>query len=393
DGKIDLYVGSGGYEVAENDPALQDRLYINDGKGNFTKKDKSFPDKLSGTGTVKAADIDGDGDMDLFVGARVVPGRYPETPDSRVLFNDGKGNFSDETSKVSTEIQKIGMVTDAVWMDLNEDKQPDLVIVGEWMPVKVFINQKGKLTDASSTYIKFASNGWWNTILAEDMDGDGDKDLIIGNLGNNGQFHASEARPLNMYYKDFDGNGSIDPLFCYYFGDVSYPAVSRDDLMDQLPFLKKNFLKYSSYSTATINDLLTKEQLDGAGILKANLLTTVFLQNNGAAGFALKTLPQEAQYAPVYAAVATDVNGDGNKDLVLAGNNIWTRIRFSRYDANHGMVLLGDGKGNFKYATQPQTGLNVRGEVRALEIVNKGQKTQLIFGLNDSKTKEYDLQK
>ena len=257
DGDKDLYVASGGYEFDENDAALQDRLYLNDGKGNFTKKENALPQMLTSKGCVKAADIDGDGDMDLFVGGRVVPGKYPTTPRSYILINDGKGNFKDATSNVCAALQQPGMVTDALWTDLNNDKQPDLIVVGEWMPIKVFINQKGKLSDASSTYIHFASAGWWNRIYAADMDNDGDPDLIIGNCGLNTQFHVNEKEPMTIYYKDFDNNGSIDPILCYYINGVSYPASSRDDMTEQLPGLKKKFLEYKDYADATINEMFT----------------------------------------------------------------------------------------------------------------------------------------
>ncbi|MGH2553494.1 MAG: VCBS repeat-containing protein, partial [Chitinophagaceae bacterium] len=248
DGDEDLYVASGGYEFNENDAALQDRLYLNDGKGNFTKKENALPQMLTSKGCVKAADIDGDGDMDLFVGGRVVPGKYPTAPRSYILINDGKGNFKDETANICAALQQTGMVTDVLWTDLNSDKQPDLIIVGEWMPVQVFINQKAKLIDASSTYIHFASAGWWNRIYGADMDDDGDMDIIIGNCGLNTQFHCTDKEPVTLYYNDFDNNGSIDPILFYYINGISYPAASRDDLANQLPSIKKKFLKYKEYA-------------------------------------------------------------------------------------------------------------------------------------------------
>src|SRR6476646_1955990 len=300
DGDKDLYVASGGYEFHDNDPALQDQLYLNDGKGNFTKKTSGLPQMLTSKGCVKAADIDGDGDMDLFIGGRVVPGKYPVSPRSYILINNGKGIFTDATSAICPALQQPGMVTDAIWADLNNDKQPDLIVVGEWMPIKVFINQKGNLTDKSSAYIHFAGTGWWNRIYADDMDGDGDLDLIIGNCGLNTQFHVSEKEPMTLYYKDFDNNGSIDPLLCYYIGGVSYPAASLDDLTDQLPVLKKKFLEYKLYSLATINDMFSPEQLNDAAILKAEIMQSVYLENQGTKGFASHPLPLPAQYSPVH---------------------------------------------------------------------------------------------
>ena len=384
DGDKDLYVGGGGYEFSENDPAFQDRLYLNDGKGNFTKKENALPQMLSSKGCVKAADIDGDGDLDLFVGGRVVPGKYPTSPESYILLNDGKGNFTNATAGVCSALQHIGMVTDAVWIDLNKDKQPDLVIAGEWMPVKVFINEKGKLADKSSTYIPFASTGWWNRIYADDMDGDGDTDLILGNCGQNTQFHVNDKEPMTLCYKDFDDNGTVDPVLCYYIDGVSYPYNSRDDIVEQLPGLKKKFLEYKKYSVATMNDMFTPDQLKDAITLKAEIMQTVYLENKGTAGFAMHPLPLAAQYSPVYGIAAEDVNGDGKKDIILAGNNTWTRIKFGRYSANHGVVLLGDGNGNFNYVSQQQSGLNIRGNVRSLQLINNGKTKSIIVGVNDT---------
>ncbi|MDN3657312.1 VCBS repeat-containing protein [Ferruginibacter paludis] len=384
DGDMDLYVASGGFEYNENDPAYQDRLYLNDGKGNFTKKENALPALLASKGCVKAADIDGDGDQDLFVGGRVVPGKYPTSPRSYILLNDGKGNFTDATQQVCAALQYTGMVTDALWMDLNNDHQPDLVVVGEWMPVKVFTNLKGVLSEASAKYIHFKSTGWWNRIDAEDMDGDGDADLVIGNCGTNTQFHVTEKEPMTLYYKDFDNNGSVDPLLCYYIGGVSYPAASRDDLTDQLPGLKKKFLEYKAYSTATINDVFTAEQLKDAIQLKTENMQTVYLENQGQKGFALHQLPIEAQYAPVYGITSLDANHDGKKDLLLAGNNAWTRIKFGRYEANHGVLLYGDGKNDFTYVPQVKSGLNIKGDVRSIVKIKSGNKEQIIVGINNS---------
>ena len=391
DGDLDLYVSSGGYEFNENDAALQDRLYLNNGKGSFTKKENALPQMLASKSCVRAGDIDGDGDMDLFVGGRVVPGKYPVLPESFLLLNDGKGDFADATNSIYPGLKSIGMVTDALWIDINKDGKNDLIIVGEWMPVKVFINQGKVLTDESSNYIKFTSNGWWNKIYADDFDGDGDKDLVIGNIGLNTQFHSNEKEPLLLYYKDFDGNGSLDPVFCYYINGVSYPANSRDDLADQLPMVKKKFLEYHQYADATINDVFTPDQLKDAKILNVTEQATLYLQNDGEKGFSKKPLPTEVQYAPVYAITSLDANKDGKKDLLLAGNNSWTRIKFGRYSANHGILLIGDGKGNFKYVSQPQSGLNVRGNVRSMLEIKTGNTENIFFGMNNAPVISYGL--
>jgi len=386
DGDADLFVAGGGYEFEENDPLLQGRLYINDGKGHFTKSEGAVPAWPVSAGCVTAADVDGDGDLDLFIGGRVIPGKYPLAPGSKILLNDGKGHFTDGTPQMAPELEHTGMVTDACWIDLNKDGKPDLVMVGEWMPVKIYLNKGGKLQDVSDKYIHFSSAGWWNRIAVADLDGDGLPDLVLGNQGLNNQFQASAQEPLTLYYKDFDNNGSIDPVFCYYINGVSYPAASRDDLTTQLPGLKKKFLEYHDYADATIHELFDAEQLKDAGPLQANLLATVWLQNKGDSGFVLHQLPQEAQYAPVYAIAAVDVNGDGHKDLVLAGGNAWTRIRFGRYRAGHGTLLLNDGKGDFRYVAQPASGLRLRGDVRnMLELGSR----RLLFGVNDGQAMVY----
>ena len=404
DGDADLFVASGGNELEGSSPLLKPRLYLNDGKGHFSLAGNAVPDLLLNASCAVAADIDGDGALDLFIGGRVVPGKYPLSPGSKLLHNDGKGHFTDETALVAPALDSLGMVTDAVWIDLNKDKKPDLVIVGEWMPVKVFINagssEKDKaaaagarsgftpmLKDASSQYIKFPSAGWWNRIAVADLNGDGNPDLILGNQGTNNQFTASPQRPLTLYYKDFNHNGTIDPVFCYYIGDTAYPAASRDDLTGEIPFLKKKFIEYHNYADATIHDLFSDEELKGAGPLKAVTLSSIWLENRGDSGLLPRQLPSEAQYGPVYAIATTDVNGDGHPDLVLAGGNQWTRIRFGRYRAGHGVLLLGDGKGNFHYVPQDRSGLQLRDDVRG--VVDMGSSKQLIFGVNDGPAAVY----
>ncbi len=383
DGDQDLYVAGGGYEFNENDPLLQDRLYLNDGKGNFTKKEKALPAMLASKGCVKAADVDNDGDIDLFVGGRLVPRKYPTTPQSYILINDGKGNFKENIEHICPDLAQIGMVTDALWVDINNDKQPDLVVVGEWMPIKVYINSKGILTDKSAEFIHFASTGWWNKLSAADMDNDGDLDLVIGNTGTNTQFHVSEKEPMTVHYKDFTENETIIPVLSYYIGGVSYPAASRDDMVDPMPFLKKKFIEYKTYATATIDDLFTAEQLKDAKILKAEIMNTIYLENQGAKGFVQHELPIEAQYGPVCGIAIHDFNKDGKNDMLLAGGNTWTRIKFGRYSANHGVLLIGDGKNNFKYIPQTQSGLNLKGNIKSLKIIKGSKSNSIIAGVND----------
>jgi enediyne biosynthesis protein E4 len=381
DKDLDLYVVSGGYEFEANDPALQDRLYFNDGKGNFTQKANAIPTETISGACSKPADIDGDGDMDLFIGGRLMPNRWPEVPESQLLINDGKGNFTNQINAIAAALSRVGMVTDAVWTDLNGDKLPELLVVGEWMSLRIFDNKSGKLEESTTQRIAEKTSGWWNCITADDFDGDGDTDFVLGNHGLNSQMKANANEPMTLDFLDFDQNGTIDPLMGFYLGGKSYPAAFRDDLFDQLPSLKKKYNDYKTYADATIADFFPKEVLEKVQHLEIQELRSVYLENNQGK-LTIKALPMEAQYSPIYAAISLDANGDGKKDLLLAGNNAYTRIRYGRYNACQGALLLGDGKGNFAYQNQLQSGLKIRGDVRSA-VVLKEQKT-VVFGLNDA---------
>jgi enediyne biosynthesis protein E4 len=381
DKDLDLYVVSGGSEFSPDNVALQDRLYLNDGKGIFSKS--QLPKESISGSCVRPADIDNDGDLDLFVGGRLIPQNYPKTPESFILINQGKGVFvKDNLQKISS----LGMVTDAVWVDINKDNIKDLVVVGEWMPIKVFINQKGKLVDESPQWITQPMNGLWNKILAEDMDNDGDIDLIVGNHGQNSQIKVSETQPAEITFKDFDDNGTIDPIMTYYLDGKSYPMPSRDDLLEHLQMLKKKFTDYKSYADAQITDLFNSTELAGSTTLKANNLQTVYIENTGKS-LKIKSLPQQVQFSPVYAMATADVNNDGRKDLILGGNLSTARIKFGKYDASNGTVLLGDGKGNFSYISSNKTGLYLKGDVRSMEILGK----KMVVGVNNQKVQVYKL--
>lgn len=386
DGKPDLYVASGGYDnYAADDALLLDRLYLNDGKGNFTKAKGALPTMHSSKSCVRVADINADGHPDLFVGGRVIPGRYPETPQSYILLNDGKGHFTDETAKYYAALQHIGMVTDAAWVDMNGDKKPDLVLVGEWMPVTVLINEGGKLVNNTKAYFDKPNSGWWNKILVEDFNHDGHPDLIVGNQGLNTQCKASDNEPAEMYFKDFDDNGAVDPIFCFYIQHNSYPYVSRDELLEQISIMRPRFPDYKSYADATLTDIFTALELKGASRLQANNLATTCFLSDGKGKLHSSPLPLQVQSSPVFTITGLDYDHDGNQDLLLCGNINRARLRLGKSDANYGILLKGDGKGHFEYVPQLQSGFKLWGDVRSVTEINH----ILYFGINQQGVKAY----
>ena len=384
----DLYVASGGYHnYLPNDSMLQDRLYINDGKGNFTKSAAALPEMHVSKSCVRSSDVNGDKFPDLFVGGRVIPGQYPETPQSFLLINDGKGHFKDQITSIAPSLQTIGMVTDAAWIDLNGDKNNDLVLVGEWMPVTVFINSNGKLENKTSNYFDKQYSGWWNKIATGDFNKDGRPDFIIGNQGLNTQCKATEKEPAEMFYKDFDDNGSIDPILCFYIQGKSYPYLTRDELLDQMSIMRTRFTDYKGYADAELKDIFTEQELSGARQLKANYLKTAYFESSADGKLHEKKLPIQAQFSPVFTITPLDYDKDGNEDVLLCGNINHARLRFGKYDANYGFLLKGDGKGNFRYINQQQSGFNVWGDVRSVLQINNA----LIFGINQQPVKAYKL--
>lgn len=386
DGKPDLYVGSGGYaDYKPDDVLLQDRLYLNDGKGNFSKANNALPKMISSKSCVKATDINGDGFPDLFVGGRVIPGQYPEAPESYILINDGKGHFTNETEKYNPALKNIGMVTDAAWVDMNGDKKPDLVLAGEWMPITVFENSGTKLTDATTKYFDKKYAGWWNCLQVSDINHDGHPDIIAGNVGLNTQCKASDAEPAEMFYKDFDDNGSVDPMLCFYIQHKSYPFVSRDELLDQLSVMRGRFPDYKSYADVTMDKIFTPEELKDVKKLTANELATACFISNAQGRLKQAALPLQAQYSPVFTITTLDYDHDGKDDLLLCGNINKARIRFGKYDANYGVLLKGNGKGNYQYISQQQSGFNIRGDVRSVLQLNN----VLLFALDKGKLKAY----
>ena len=370
DGDLDLYVVSGGSDFSAQDAALQDRLYRNDGTGDFTRATEALPAMSSSGSVVAAADVDQDGDLDLFVGGRLVPGEYPTAPRSYLLRNDGRGNFSDATATLAPALVAPGLVTDAVWTDLDQDGWSDLVVVGEWMPIRVFLNEEGQLSEAHPEGLARTS-GWWNTVVAHDMDGDGDPDLMAGNQGMNNPFRATPQAPVSLLYADFDQNGSIDPVLTYFIEGERQVAFSRDELIGQMVSLRKKFPSYDAYARAGLADVLTEAQLALADTLTATCFETVYVQNQGNGSFAWQPLPIEAQFSPVFAILPTEINRDSIPDLVVGGNLSNTRVSTGRYDASYGAVFVGEGDRTFRYVKPPRSGLRVRGDVRDIVRMDK----------------------
>lgn len=380
DGYPDLYVAKGGYSLFQpGTPALQDELYLNNGSGNFILAPKALPDlSESSKSCIRPCDYDNDGDMDVFVGGRVIPGMYPVTPRSYLLSNNGKGQFT----IVKTPFDSIGMVTDAQWVDLNKDGRKDIVICGEMMPVMVFINTPNGFVDKTKDYFEQPENGFWFSLNVTDLDGDGKPDLIAGNIGRNSPLQISDKEPAEMYYGDFDNNGTIDPFLNFYMDGKSYPFVSRDELTAQLPAMSQKFKSYKDYANATMSDIFSKDQLDNANKLFANESNTVcFLNRNGK--FVKKILPIEAQFSVVTQIIAGDFDHDGKKDLLLLGNRSDNRLKISSIDANYGCLMKGDGKGGFVYVPQTLSGLSVKGDVKSTTEITINKEKYILIGISN----------
>jgi len=351
DGDLDLYVVSGGNEWKSLVPELQDRLYLNDGKGNFKKVANVLPQEFYSGSCVTAADFDKDGDQDLFVGNRTVPGNYPLSVGNILLRNDyketGTLRFTNVTKALTAQtLFNVGMVTDAVWTDIDKDGWTDLIVVGEWMPIKIYKNQGGKsFTDISGSSGLSNTGGWWCKIVPADIDKDGDTDFILGNLGSNTQFKTSAREPLITYVDDFNADGRIDPIMTWYIQNKSYPFNSRDELIEQMPVLNKKFLRYADFADATIHNIISEDQINKARKLYVHQTHSSLLVNNDG-NFELKTLPLEAQFSMMNGILYKDYDGDNKEDILLTGNFYPFRVQQGRCDANLGVLLKGNGKGD-----------------------------------------------
>ncbi|HTJ48961.1 MAG TPA: VCBS repeat-containing protein [Cyclobacteriaceae bacterium] len=385
DGDLDLYIASGGDERYTLHAAYQDRLYVNDGKGNFTRKVNALPDMLTSTSVVSAADFDQDGDLDLFVGGRVSPGEYPKAPLSYILENNN-GIFTDVTAKIAPALRNIGMVTSATWTDFDNDFKPDLIVVGEFMRISVFRNNGNTLTDITDNTELKDSYGMWNSIQCGDFDNDGDTDYVVGNIGYNNAFHISADSPLSVYYADFDNNHSVDPIFSIYEEGKEYPFTSLDQLTKQIPSLRKQLLYYRTFATITAPELLNLFPVKSYSTLRCKISATSFIENRGNGKFKISPLPMEAQVAPVNGIVAEDFNQDGLLDIAMIGNKYNQEVVSGRFDSSYGLVLFNKSDNHFESLKPEQSGLFVNGDGRALvRFEMAGNKSAVIASVNNEK--------
>ena len=384
DKDLDLYLVSGGNEFFGKMPEQNDRLYLNDGRGGLSNAPTgSLPPMLDNKSRVRPADFDRDGDLDLFVGGRVVGYAYGQPPRSYLLVNDGRGRFSDQTDALAPDLRRAGMLTDATWADTDRDGDLDLMVVGEWMEPKLFLNEKGKFSILNSQFSIL--KGLWHAVAAADFDRDGDVDFVLGNLGLNTKLRKSgEQSALRMVVGDFDNSGSTEQIVSYNLGGKWYPMASKDELGKQLPgLINKKFTDYKLFAGKTTEQIFSKGELDKGLKLAINQFASVLLENTGNNRFAVRELPQEAQWSRVMALLPTDADGDGNPDLLVGGNFYQVSPYQGRYDASHGLVLRGDGKGGFTPLTFAQSGFLLEGEVRELKTARGPNGPLVLVGRNN----------
>jgi len=384
DGDHDLYVASGGTEFPTSSPALKDRLYINNGKGNFNKSDQILPaGRFESTACIRPADYDKDGIIELFVGVRQRPFLYGVPVNGYILENDGKGKFTVSPDNQAWGLSELGMITDMQWADLDGDENLDMVIVGEWMPITIFLNRDGQFENITKTTGLDKTNGWWNRVKAGDFDKDGDIDLIAGNHGLNSRFKASQEKPVSMYVNDYDMNGSVEQIICVFNGDSSYPIALKHDLLKQLPSLEDKYPRYEDYKEQTITDIFGPEQLQRAVVLEAYQMASSLILNNGDGTFELKPLPIQVQFSPVYGIHIEDFDKDDNLDILLGGNLYGVKPEVGRYDASYGTFLRGLGDGSFTVLPPKRTGFRLDDEVRDIISLNTRSGKLIVVARNN----------
>jgi enediyne biosynthesis protein E4 len=398
DGDQDLFIVSGGYEYLAADSAYRHNFYENI-KGAFVRNPKALPDLLQSGSSARAADYDRDGDLDLFVGGRVVPHQYPQAERSVLLRNEStekKIAFVIANDDDAPALDDAGLVSDALWSDFNNDGWVDLLVAPEWQPVRFFENRAGKLADVTQASGLATSSGWWNSLAGGDFDGDGDIDYVAGNLGLNSLCKASADRPVSMYVGDFDGNETVDMIPTVFFKDRNgelgeYPFFGRLDVQKELIKVKARFLRHRDFGEAKINDMLTTSERQKATVLTANYFSTSYIENKGDGKFEMRPLPIEAQFAPVFGIVPTDIDADGNLDLMLNGNDFGTEVSMGRYDASIGLILRGDGRGNFATMHLDQSGVCIHGDSKVLALLSTANRDLIISAANRGKIQAYEM--
>ncbi|SKC15039.1 VCBS repeat-containing protein [Dyadobacter psychrophilus] len=381
DGDPDLYVVSGGNEFEDQAPAYRDHLYINDGKGNFHEEVLALPSMKNPKQCAVSADIDGDGDMDLFVGGRAVPGSFPMAARSYILRNDNQGSnvkFTDVTADWSKDLLNPGMITGAVFEDLDQDRKPDLMLIGDWMAVKVFKNTGNAFVEQLPAELK-DTDGMWAALMPVDLDHDGDMDFVIGNSGLNNQYKASAEQPVTIYYDDFDKNGVVDPVCTYFIGDKNYPMFSRDEMLDQMPFLKRKYTSYALYADATMTDIFGQEAVEKSKKVYCKQLSSIVLENKGDFKFQIHELPEEAQFSRVSAIVPVEMDGDTKTGLLLAGNFSCYRVQLGPCDASIGVTLRQIAPFKFETVSPDRSGFWAGGEIRSAIRLND---MRIVIGVN-----------
>jgi hypothetical protein len=396
DKDLDLYVVSGSFEFPVESPAQTDRLYINDGRGNF-KLDASRLSPTPANGScVRASDFDGDGDLDLFVGGKVIPGQYPYPSESYLLVNEN-GKFVSKADEVAPSLSAIGIINDALWTDVNNDGKPDLMLAGEFMAPTIFLNDGKKLNKVDDTGLE-EFTGWWNSLSAGDFDNDGDTDYVAGNLGQNNLYKASAEMPLRVYAKDFDGNNSVDAILtCYLLSEAGdrkeFPVHFWEELNSQSPKFRRQFKYYKKFGLATIDRILSEEDRKGALVLTAKWTNTSYIENLGNGKFSVHALPMRVQTAPVNGIISIDVNDDGNLDVVMVGNDYGNEVNTGRYDAFTGTILLNDGKGKFKEISLLEGGFKVSGDAKSLATVATTKGMTIVATQNRDSLKTFAIVK
>jgi hypothetical protein len=396
DGDLDLYVASGGGENEPQSKAYADHFYENDGKGNFKELVLPVCNNRATKGAVRAADYDNDGDLDLFVAGRFIPGRYPMPASSFLYRNDSKPgaiSFTDVTNNTAPELLQVGMVTDALWTDINNDNQPDLLLSTEWGPLIAFQNQNGTFKKVTTGLEK--QTGWWNSLAAGDFDNDGDIDFVAGNAGRNLFMQASEKTPVSIYGFDFDNNTSFDAVMsCFLLDSLDgkvreFPVTGRDEFIKEMTAMKERYPNYRSYARTEVSQLFPAGVLEQATALKATQFNSCFIENKGGFKMELHVLPLAAQMAPVYGIGITDVNADGNLDLLLNGNEFGMAPYLGRSDAMNGLLFLGDGKGKFQPISMQQSGWYIPGNGKSLANIMVGDQPYWMAGQNLGITKVF----